>query len=257
MDDVKFLLKFGRSEHINSFIEGKLYCSNAETFWGIEDRLKLRGQGDRLEASSMIFAKNVLIQSHDDNSDVARIGRFNGLVRYEPAKKIPVFCLFAILNNECYIDIDGNLKFNLADRTKQVIREHFPNADSVAIISNPSQFLSDIQSSIGYEIKHELVHYYNIYKGFETNDGEQAMDMDYMRYLSQDVLPIVINGTTQYSFCADYVYRALLCKDVYFEDEQEYRIVLPTETIDNGKTYPVKYREEIHMKSIDNFFAEV
>lgn len=38
MDDVKFLLKIGRSEHINIFIDGKLYCSNVEIIWGIEDK---------------------------------------------------------------------------------------------------------------------------------------------------------------------------------------------------------------------------
>lgn len=257
MDDVKFLLKFGRLEHIKSLIDGNLFCSNAETFWGIEDKLKLRGQGDKLEASSMIFAQNITIQSHENKSVITQIGRCNGLVRYEPAKKIPVFCLFAVHSNDCYIDSNGDVKIKLSDKTKQVIREHFPNADSVAIISNPSQFLSDVECSIGLDIKHELVHYFHIDKGIITEDGRQAMDKEYMRYLSQDVPPIVSNGATQYTFCADYVYRALLCKDIFFEDEQEYRIVLPTETIDSSKIYPVKYSNAILMKSIADFFLEV
>lgn len=44
------LLKFGRREHTQAFAGGQIFFSNAQTFWGIEDNLKIKGQGDRLEA---------------------------------------------------------------------------------------------------------------------------------------------------------------------------------------------------------------
>lgn len=46
MNEVKFLLKFGQKKHIEEFANEGLFCSNAETFWGIENKLKLKGQGD-------------------------------------------------------------------------------------------------------------------------------------------------------------------------------------------------------------------
>lgn len=257
MNKVKFLLKFGRREHIDMFANGGLFCSNAETFWGIEDELKLKGQGDRLEASSMVFAQRMAIHDYNDHSLIAEVGVGNGLVRYEPAKHIPVFCLFAVYENDCCENNDGSLKIKLSDKTKQTIREHFPNADSVAIIWKPLQFLLDVEKTIGCEIKHELVHYFYIDEGLPTSDGRRAMDHQYMMYLVQDVPPVVENGKKTYSFKAEYVYRALLCKDVFFQDEQEYRIVLPKESVSGGRLYPVKYSQALEVLSLDDFFSQV
>lgn len=57
MSDIRFLLKFGQKEHMENLVAGNLYCSNAQTFWGIEDTMKIRGQGDVLEASTVVYAQ--------------------------------------------------------------------------------------------------------------------------------------------------------------------------------------------------------
>lgn len=57
MGNIRFFLKFGKKEHMESLVEGNLYCSNAQTFWGIEDNLKIRGQGDGLEASTVVHGQ--------------------------------------------------------------------------------------------------------------------------------------------------------------------------------------------------------
>lgn len=256
MNEVKFLLKFGKRNHIDTFANGGLFCSNAETFWGIEDNLKLKGQGDRLEASSMVFAQRMEIHDYNDRSLIAEVGVSKGLVRYEPAKYIPVFCLFTVYGRDCYVDNNGDLKIRLSDKTKQTIREHFPNADAVAIIRNPKQFLLDVAETIGCEVKHELVHYFFIDEGLPTNDGRRAMDHQYMMYLVQDVPPVVKEGNKIYSFRVDHVYRSLFCKDVFFQDEQEYRIVLPRESVSGGKLYPVKYSQNLEVLDLDDFFAQ-
>ena len=79
------------------------------------------------------------------------------------------------------------------------------------------------------------------------------MDMEYMKYLMQDVPPVKEDGKVKYVFCADYVYRSLFCKDVFFRQEQEYRIVLPEESISEGKHYPVKLGTGIQMMPLDEF----
>ena len=60
MADIKYLLKFGKREHLESLVSGNIYCSNAITFWGIEDKLKIKGQGDILEAGTRVCLKNIL-----------------------------------------------------------------------------------------------------------------------------------------------------------------------------------------------------
>lgn len=254
MENIKFLLKFGKKEHLKSLVTSSLYCSNAMTFWGIEDDLKIKGQGDILEASTRMFAQNMTMLHPDTNEIVVECGKVNGLVRVEPAERMPVFCMFAVYEEDCNINDNGEMEINLSEEKKQTIREHFPNADAVVVIPNPEKFIEDVNGSIGFDIKVGSVHYYHIDKGLSTDDGQTAMDMEYMKYLTQDVPPMKENGTTCYSFYADYAYRVLFCKDVFFTNEQEYRIVLPTETIDVGTSYPIKLSTRYEICDLDEFF---
>lgn len=127
--------------------------------------------------------------------------------------------MFAVYEEDCNTNDNGELVINLSKEKKQTIREHFPNANAVVIISNPDQFINDINESRGFDIKADRVHYYHIDKGFSTDDGRTAIDMEYMKYLTQDVPSMKENGTIRYTFNADYAYRVLFCKDVFFTNE--------------------------------------
>ena len=255
MGHIKFLLKFGEESHLKEFAKGSLYCSNAETFWGIEDKQKIKGQGDILEAGSRFFSQNMTMQSLDTGSITSFNMSGNILVHLEPAKHIPVFCLFTVYEDDCGIDKNGQYIINLSEEKKETIKKHFPKANSVAIITEPYKFLDDVSESIGCKIKHGEVHYFHIDEGLEIEGSNQrAIDMEYMKYLMQDVPPVIKDGKTTYSFQADYVFRALFCKDVFFSDEQEYRIVLPHEKVSKGTSYPVKLSESIKVLSLSEFF---
>lgn len=254
MSEIKFLLKFGKREHLESLVEGNVYCSNAITFWGIEDKLKIKGQGDILEAGTRMFAEKMIMQHPDTKEVIAEFGKANGLMRVEPAEKMPVFCMFAVYEEDCKVDEHGNTIINLSSDKKQTIREHFPNADAVAVIPNPEAFIEDISKSIGTDIKAGKVNYFHIDKGYETKDGRTAIDMEYMKYLMQDAAPEKVDGGTRYVFYADYAFRVLFCKDVFFEQEQEYRIVLPKEKIEVGKSYPVQLSTDYEIYDLNTFF---
>lgn len=257
MNEIMYLLKFGQRDHIDQFAAGSIYCSNAVTIRKIEKEIRIKGQGDILEGSSKVFAQRFSLYSHENDQLVFSAGMSNMLVHYVPADFIPVFCLFAVFERDCKEDDNGIPRINLSDTTKKVIREHFPNANAVAIIKNPSLFIENVRDTIGYEIKSELVHYFHIDNGYEAADGKQtAMDMDYMKYLVQDTPPKRGEGMVEYSFSANYVYRVLMCKDIFFVDEQEFRIVLPYESIKEGTAYPVHIDEKIEVMDLDKFFSE-
>lgn len=254
MNIIKYFLKIGKKTYLEEFANGILYCSDAETFWGIEDKLKIKGQGDILEAGSRIFAQNVMMQAHD-SGDITTINmKSNVLVHIEPAKHIPVFCLFSVYEEDCELDETGQYFIALSPEKQKTIKEHFPKADSIAIIKNPEQFLENVINSIGCAVKHEEVHYFHIDKGLEIEGSEQtAMDTQYMLYLMQDVPPIIENGAKRYVFLADYAFRALFCKDVFFKDEQEYRIVLPDKRISGSERFPVEISEKIEIVPLEKY----
>ena len=94
MTEIKFLLKFGKREHLESLVKGNIYCSNAITFWGIEDKLKIKGQGDILEAGTRMFAQKMIMHNPDTKEIIAEYGNSNGLMRVELAEKCQYFvCL--------------------------------------------------------------------------------------------------------------------------------------------------------------------
>ena len=255
MGELKYLLKFGKREHLESLTKGTLFCSNAITFWGIEKDLKVKGQGVILEAGSKIFSQRMLAQEIGTDKIALYNVPMQALVHYEPAEKIPVYCMFAITEGDCIIDDNGNYHIKLLEATKETIKNHFPNADSVAIVKKPYKFLDEIKNSINCRIEHDFVHYFNIDNGYTDENVELAkMDMEYMQYLTQDVPPIVEDGKKTYRFLADYVYRALLCKDIFFKNEQEYRIVLPDEQIEESTDFKVNITEKIDIISLSDFW---
>ena len=256
MAKIIYLLKFGEESHLKEFVKGNLYCSNAETFWGIEDKQKIKGQGDILEAGSRVFSQSLTMQSHDSGTITSFNMSGNILVHFEPAQHIPVFCLFCVYEDDCMIDENGRYRINLSEEKKKAIKKHFPKANAVAIITEPYRFLDDVNKSIDHEIKHGEVQYFYIDDGLEIKGSNQrAMDIEYMKYIMQDAPPKIENGKKTYSFHADYIFRVLFCKDVFFSCEQEYRIVLPNETINKGTSYPVKLSESIEVISLSQFFS--
>lgn len=239
---------------MEEFASGILYCSNVVTFWGIEDELKIKGQGDILEAGVKTFAQKITMQEYGTGNITVMNMPVNTIAHIEPAKYIPVFCMFAVYDDNCEITPDGSLRIKLPAETKVTIREHFPKADSVAVISNPVQFIEDVEKSIGHRMEHECVHYFHIDRGLKIENSDQTvMDMEYMNYLMQDTPPKVEKGKTTYSFAAKYAYRVLFCKDVFFKREQEYRLVLPEETIYKSTKYPVKIQGSISIHPLDEF----
>lgn len=250
MDGIKYLLKFGKYPHVREFAEGSLYCSDAATFRGIEESLNIKGQGDILEAGTRMFAQQMTLTKVGTSNTPIKCTGVNVLVHFKPAKHIPVFCLFAVEENDCYVDECGNSIINLSENVKKTIKNHFPNADSVGIIKDPDSFIHDVENTIDCEVKHDKVHYFHIDKGFPANDGiNTANDLEYIKYLTQDT------PTKNGKYCLDpnYIYRALFCKDIFFKNEHEYRIVLPSETITCGTRYPIHIRQTIEIMKLDDF----
>lgn len=255
MDEVKYLLKFGEKQYLDSFANGNLYFSNAETFQNIENKQQNKGQGDILEAGTRIFAQNVVIESPNSNIALYIDCDINFLCYYKSVKKTPIFCLFAVFEDDCCFNDNGQNIINLSIKKQRMIKEHFPKANAVAIISNPSLFLKDVENSIGEKVLHEKVHYFKIDKGYEGNANQKVhMDNDYMKYLAQDTSIKNKNGNKTFTLDEKYAYRALFCKDEYFKEQQEYRIILPNIKIEKSTIYPVTISEAIKVVSLDDFF---
>lgn len=250
--DIKYLLKFGEQKYIKDFPKGSLYCSNVKTFKAIENDMKIKGQGDAREGTIPFSTNKIEI----DEKTV-----YNGKMRKmmcipESANYTPVYCLYAVLKNDCIVEDDGKIKINIS---KNIIRSHFPNANSVAVIKEPKRFMKELEASIDADIMSGLVHYFFIDGGLMTDNGLPAIDLRYAKFITNDRLIEDKKAMDGISLNLELVdeNRLLFAKDIYFKDEQEFRIILKNKEIETGKIFPFKTTLQIPIIDIDIFFNEM
>lgn len=248
-DSIKFFLKFGERKFIQRFADGHLYFTNALTIRKIEKEQHIIGQGDYLEGGSIIVAENVKMVSNETGETLIDGVKANMTVHYAPSNGTPVFCLFACNENDCTLSSDGKLQISLSTEKQKSIREHFPKADTVAIISDPSRFIQDVENSIGTSCISEPIHYFHL-KGIVDGD-KITNDYQYLMYLTQDSEEKIAPGGRARSFNGDYSFRSLLCKDVFFKDEQEFRFVLNKYEIDAPREFDVYLSGKVDLQPIE------
>lgn len=254
---LRYLLKVGKKEHIDQFASGNLYCNCAKTFWDIENN-KVKGQGDALEAGTYVYAERVVFRPYDKSGNLTDdyfiLNQPTTLkIRFGDAVNMPIFCMTAVLEDDCRIQKNNTLAICLSNKKKETLREHFPDADTVAIISDPQVFLNDVKISIGTRMESGFIKYYNLAEGSPLDNDRIANDLEYMNYVTQDISTWSSEEKRHAFLKAEYVYRTLFCKDYFFKDEQEYRIVLPDERIINGTLYPVRIHTPIEIIPFETF----
>ena len=246
-------MKFGEYEHMKALARGEMYFSNALNFRKIEENELIRGQGDKLEGGTSIKVKNMKVTDNVSNDTLHSNIAGSLCIFYDGVKQLPVYSLFACNEKDCTLHNDGTLEFHFTDETKKSIRKHFPKADSVAIIKNPDKFITNVKETIGTESVSELVNYFNFY-GFDTKD--RVNNMEYIIYLTQDVPWQKVGNEWKCTIDEKYAFRSLLCKDKFFENEQEYRFILPNDIITGGTIYPIRLDQTISVVNLEEFFEK-
>lgn len=170
-----------------------IFFGNAVGYRQIEESLKIKGQGDKLEASTKIFAENLKMIDNNSNQTIINNVKARTVFHYPDADFMPVFCLFVVLEDDCITE-DSSGKICLSKSIKDTITSHFPEADSVAIINNPKQFIKDIKKSISKNVVADLVNYFYIDNGFPNKDGTVSLDIKYFKYLTQDTPPSIVEN---------------------------------------------------------------
>ena len=181
----------------------------------------------------------------------------------EPVKKTPVFCLFACYEKD--VDVDGNVR--LSTDIQDNIREHFPEANAVVVIQEPDSFITNVLKSIHrrddgllLDCSADLVRYFNMYGidiTFDNGKSTKAIDMQLLKFITQEREPEKEEKMVGYTVCESDAWRHLLCKDVFFQREQEFRFILPKEKTDEGKLYEIDIPSNVQILDLDVFFAQM
>ena len=252
--DIKYLLKIGKRKNISSIQKGQVWMSTPECLRPLEASL-VKGQGDKLEGGMHITASKMWLTDRITGHSLSRDGEINLDVLMDPVKTVPIYCLFSVYEKDVE---NGRIKLNL--QTQDTIREHFPEADAVAVIKYPEEFIKEFETTIHDEgesamlgCKHGEVQYFDMY----GVGDKKAIDGRFIEFITGGRKPEKTSKRQMIPIYEDDSWRHLFCKDVFFQGEQEYRFILPKVTVDRGKLFEIKLSEKIEIFDLEEFFSEM
>ncbi len=229
-------IKYSTEQRLKDFSEkGEMYFNPAKKFREIEKEQKLKGQGDQHDSGLHSIASTVILEQSDGRSVTAH--DVDNSILMGPAKDTPVFCL------KC-----SNTEF-ITRKYYDEIKTQFPEYTHALIIDNENEFLENIRFSFRNKAFSHKVFYQN----------EYFLDfVDFMYSGISDIrfYPLKKRGKSYYAhirvegtdgklerdfFIDDSNYfRTMFRKDLFFQGQTEYRIVLPYERIKEGRIFLIK-----------------
>lgn len=241
-EDILFMVKFGKKQHLQQIVDGQLRFTPSQIYVEMEQQLHEKGQGDLLEGKMKIKCESLKIYDSKTNEFVGELHNQAVLINIQNTNNMPIFCLTIGSKKDCNFYENSNkytIKFN--KEITETIKNDFKNANAALIILEPYKFITDVHNS--FKCVTSPIRYYD----YDLQSIQQYM------YLTNGNEDIVSQSAMSY----DNRYRHLLCKDISFKNQREYRIIKLDELIDNEKFYEFNFMSKYLMVDIDNFFCGV
>ena len=225
-------IKFGKEEHLKSLMEkGEIFFNPCIKFrnWEKDDGIKdTQDGGIKIKAMETKISNSCGVTQKVKNIALGFI--------IEPAKNIPVFCLFQIEN------------IQELNEQKREIEKQFPDYSHALIIEDEEDFLENIRFSFRnkafcHKIFYQDMFYEDflefLYKGksdvlFYSPQKKKDRLYAYIKYEPID------GSIRQLDIDDSNFYKTMYTKRTNYIAQREYRIVLPYEQIDKGKIFNIQ-----------------
>jgi hypothetical protein len=223
-----FMIKYGKKEHLEQLVTGSARFAPSQTYIKIEETQRNKGQGDLLEGKMRIKFEKVQLFDPDTKELLCTISNQTLLLSIQDVNNMPVFCL-SIYDYSDTIEYLYKKEYSIAINKEKLnkITTDFPNADYALIILEPDKFIKDIVNIPEYNVVSDEIKYFD----YDINTLQMYM---------------FLTGQTRAqsgSYSLDYNnrYRHLLCKDINFAHQQEFRFIITDEKITAPKFYNIKF----------------
>ena len=246
-NDILFFVKFGKRSHLENMIKGKMYFSNAERFREIEKEQLKRLQGDKHDGIFKILEESAIVIPYNSPYPSMKLDYPSFNIDFEDNKRKATFCIIAGTRKNCsYYNDESNYKIKFSDLQSNLIKDHFTEADSVLLIKKPKLFIKNIFENIGHACYSHKAFYYN--KEHFTIDDFQEFFTDNKIDCAKRTEGIITNQN---------VHKFLLCKDIFFLQQQEYRVILYKTKIGEPQEFSISPILDGKIYSLDEFFSGI
>ena len=241
-----YLIKYGKEEHLKQIVDGFLRFSPSQTYVEMEELIHNKGQGDLLDGKMKIRLENAKMYDPDTNELKGEIPNCVATISIQDVNDMPIFCIshYGVDDTKSYKNI-RSYKISLCPDKLNCIKQDFREATHALIILEPDKFIAGVQAIKGPQIIHDQIRYYD----YESNSLQMYM------YLATGNTENKFNEKLTLTY--ENRYRHLLCKDIDFEKQQEYRFIVLDELITAPIFYQHEFVSEYLIVPIDSLEQEI
>ena len=226
-------LKYGTKEHLEGLRSGEMFFNPCKLFQNMEEEQINKGQGDRLDSFMAAKASEVVLFS---NEFYAKRSAIDFSVIVPKSKSTPMFCIKVADD------------WHISKEQYEEIKKQSEDWTHVLVIRDEDAFLENVRVSMknrafGHKVFYENVmcdDFVDFLKQGESDFLFYKPKASHRRYY-MDIKVTRFDGSPGGIIRIDdsNYYKTMYKKDVFFKSQNEYRIVLPYESIDKGKLYSI------------------
>lgn len=237
----KIFIKYGEYDHLKQIVDGKLRFAPSQNYVLMEKEQHNKGQGDLLEGKMKIKIERAKMYHPETNELMAIIPQSECLVSIQDVNNMPVFCISGYDEKDIK-EKDGKRFLKISHEKIDCIKTDFKKATHALIIFDISRFINDVSQIKNHTVANDYIHYYD----YDINT------LQMFAYLA--------TGSEEYEKNKEMVttydnrFRHLLCKDIAFSQQQEYRFIVLDELIENPVFYPFNFSSEYMIVPIDDLY---
>ena len=226
-------IKYGEEDHISKLkTNGEIFFNPCECFRKLEFEQMQKGIGDREDGGISATCDTIFVESL--RGIVRKLENQKSSFIVEPCLKTPTFCLRE--SSEPYITSTYREKLHI----------QFPKHTHALVIKNETVFLENIRyhfksRAFGHQIFYQDYFFTDfmdfLHRG--TSDMNFYVPQSKSRYYA--IFRCIPNSGGEFTQRVDdsNFYKTMFRKGLFFQDQVEYRIVLPYEKIEKGRLFKI------------------
>lgn len=236
---MKFMIRFGKKEHLQEIIDGKIRFSPVKNFINLEKEQKEKGRGDYKEGKFEFKSGHGTLTNLLTREILPINGLKNFLISFEPLDKASVFCL-SYYDEDSIVDYISaqNYKIKIPTNNYECIKKDFKDADYGLLILEPEKFISNVKNITDHQFFSDKIQYLDDYE-----------ILSYVLDLPKSDLEAIPGK--KHHICTSNIHRLLFCKDPYFKNQNEYRFLNMDNFIDKPVSYNFKFTSKYMLVPID------
>jgi len=169
--NIKFFVKFVKSEHVDDLLDGNLFMNPLSTFIKQELESNQRGQGDKYEGAHVFRMTNIKIIDPETEQLIATCKQGTVQENYSGAEDTPIFC-FTVFSSKDFEVIDEeddsiSIKLNIEEEDKKNFLKDFGDK-AVVLPFNFVELLSEDANNNGHTYIIQQVKYDEYEKGINS-----------------------------------------------------------------------------------------